>query len=79
MIFNLCFRKKSNKGKIIQEYVNQRVRQKRLYQKQLDRLDSQLQLENIDKNERERLRTILEAKYFEQQQDDWEQLQKIIK
>jgi hypothetical protein len=78
MIFNLSLRKKSKKGKLIQKYVNQRVRQKRLYQEQLDRLDSQLKHENIDLNERDRLRTILEAKYYEQQQDDWDQLQKIF-
>jgi hypothetical protein len=78
MNFNLNLRKKSKKCKLIEKYVNQRILQKRIYQEQLDRLYSQLQSENIDKNERDRLSTILEAKYYERQQDDWEKLQKII-
>ena len=79
MIFNFSLRKKSKKGKLIGEYVKKRIHKKRLYQEQLDLLDSQLQDGNIDNNERDRLRIILEAKYYEKQQDDWKKFQKIIK
>ena len=61
------------------KYVYQRIQHKKSYQEQLDRLDSLLQHENIDKIERDRLRTILEAKYYETQQEDWDRLQKLMK
>ncbi len=79
MGFNFSFGKKPKTGKLISKYVNQRIEHKKSYQEQLDRLDSQLQHENIDKIERDRLRTILETKYYQQQQEDWNQLQKIMK
>ena len=79
MGFSFSFGKKPKTGKLMGKYVNQRIQHKKSYQEQLDRLDSQLQQENIDKLERDRLRTILEAKYYEQQQEDWEQLQKLMK
>ena len=77
--FNLSFGKKPKKGKLIGKYVNQRVENKKTYQQQLDRLDSQLEQENIDKIERDRFRTILEAKYYEQQQEDWDKFENSIK
>ena len=76
---NLGFRKKPKKVKLIGKYVNQRIEHKKTYKEQLDRLDSQLEQENIDKFERGRLRTILEAKYYEQQQEDWTYFEKLIK
>ena len=79
MNFNFSFGKKSKKNKLICKFVNQRIQHKKVYLEQLDRLDSQLQLENIDQLERERLRTILEAKFYEQQQEDLEQLQELLK
>jgi hypothetical protein len=79
MGFNFSFGKKPKTGKLIGKYVNHRIQHKKSYQEQLDRLDSQLQHENIDEIERDRLRTILEAKYYEQQQEDWDQLQKLMK
>ena len=79
MNFNFSFGKKPKKNKLICKFVNQRIQHKKVYQEQLDRLDSQLQLENIDQLERERLRTILEAKFYEQQQEDLEQLQELLK
>ena len=79
MGFNFSFGKKPKKSKVICKFVNQRIQHKKAYQEQLDRLDSQLQLENIDQLERERLRTILEAKFYEQQQEDLEQLQELLK
>ena len=65
-------------GKLIGFYVNQRIQTKRTYEEELERLDTQLQHEKIDKLERVRLRTILVTKYFEQQQDDWNRIQKRI-
>ena len=79
MGFSFSFAKKPKTGKLIGKYVDQRNQHKKSYQEQLDRLDLQLQHENIDKIERDRLRTILEAKYYQQQQEDWDQLQKLMK
>ena len=63
------FRKKPKLDIPVGKHVNQRIQHKKIYQEQLDRLDQQLQHENIDQLERERLRTILEKKCNEQQQD----------
>lgn len=78
MGFNFGFRKKQRMAKLIDNYVNQRIQHKRSYGEQLERLDAQLKHENIDKLERDRLKTILEAKYYKQQQEDWNQIQKLM-
>jgi len=78
MGFSFSFGKKQKMGKLIGFYVNQRIQHKRTYEEELERLDTQLQHEKIDKLERVRLRTILVTKYFEQQQDDWNRIQKRI-
>ena len=76
---NVKDEEKPKKGKLIVKYVNQRVEHKKTYQQQLDRLDSQLEQENIDKIERDRFITILEAKYYEQQHEDWDKFENSIK
>jgi hypothetical protein len=65
--FNLGFGKKPKKGKLIEKFVNQRIEHKKNYKEQLNRLDFQLKQEKIDSLERDRLITILEAKYYEKQ------------
>ena len=79
MGFSFGLRKKQNTSRLIGKYVNQRKQHKKSYQEQLERLDSQLEHENIDKIERDRFRTILEAKYYEKQQEDWLQIQEQMK
>lgn len=76
MALSFSFGRKQKMGTLMVKYVNKRIRQKKSYEEQLERLDAQLQHENIDKLERDRLRTILEAKYYKQQQKDWDQIQK---
>ena len=78
-IMGFSFGKKPKTGKLIGKYVNQRIQHKKFYQEQLGRLESQLQHENIDKIERDRLRTILEAKFYETQQEDWDRLKLLMK
>ena len=78
MGFSFHYRKKQKMGKLIGYYVNQRIQHKRAYEQELNRLDAQLQHEKIDKLERDRLRTILETEYYEQQQEDWKHIKKRI-
>lgn len=76
--FSFSSRKKQKKGIITAKSVDQMIHLKKFYCAQLDRLDSQLQHENIDQKERTRLRAILEKKYVKHQQEDWIQFQKLI-
>ena len=52
MGFSFSFGKKQKMGKLIGFYVNQRIQHKRTYEEELERLDTQLQHEKIDKLER---------------------------
>lgn len=61
MGFRLGLRKNQNKGKLMNTDVTPRLEYIRFYEAQLDRLDAQLQTLKIDKLERDRLRSILEA------------------
>ena len=71
MGFNFGFGKKQKMVKLIDKYVNQRIKHKRSFEEQLMRFDAQLQHEEIDQLERDRLRDLLEAKYYQQQQEEW--------
>jgi len=79
MGFSFSFGKKQKMVKLIGHYVNQRIQHTRTYEEELERLDTQLQHEKIDKIERNRLITILETNYYEQQQKDWNHTKKRIK
>jgi hypothetical protein len=69
------FGKKQKMVKLVGKYVNQRLKHKRSFKNQLERLDAQLQHEEIDQLERDRLRDLLEANYYQQQQEDWKRIQ----
>lgn len=72
-------RKKQEKTEIEDQKIYLRIKFRKLYLEQLDRLEKNLQKENIDKIELNRLRTILEIKFCETRQKDWIKFQKIIK
>lgn len=78
MNFGFGLRKKQKTGKLMKKYIIQRLEHKKAYKKEIDQLDFQLKNEKIDKIEQERLRGVLEAKYYEQQLEDWNKIQKKI-
>jgi len=71
MGFNLPFGKERKMRKLIGNYIKDRVREKRVFEEQIRRLDAQLEDEQIDQQIHERLRRILEAQYFQKQQEQW--------
>jgi hypothetical protein len=75
MVFNLGFGKKRKMGKLMGKYVNQRIKHRKSLKQQLERLDAQLKDKKIDQLERDRLRDLLEAKYYQQQQKEWKIIQ----
>jgi hypothetical protein len=64
------FGKKRKMRKLIGNYVSFRIKEKRAFDDQLKRLDAQLHDKKIEPDIYERLREILEIKYF-QQQEEW--------
>jgi hypothetical protein len=72
-------RKKQEKDKIENQEIYLRIKFRRLYLEQLNRLEKNLQQENIDSIELSRLRTILKTQFCKTQLEDWKQFQKIIK
>lgn len=72
-------RKKQEKHEIENNLIYLRIKFRKLYLEQIDRLEKNLQQKNIDNIELNRLRTILETKFCETQLKDWKQFQKVIK
>lgn len=72
-------RKKHEKHEIEDNLIYLRIKFRKMYLEQIDRLEKNLQQENIDNIELNRLRTILETKFCETQLKDWKKFQKIIK
>ena len=72
-------RKKQEKKENEDNLIYLRIKYRKLYLDQLDRLEKNLQQENIDNTELYRLRTILEARFWKTQLEDWRQFQKIMK
>jgi len=75
MGFNFGFRKKQKVGTLITHYVKERIKGRQSYTEQLERLLAQLQDETIDQLEHDRLRDLLDANYFQQQQEAWSHVQ----
>ena len=75
MGFNFSFRKKQKVGTLITHYVKERNKEKQSYTEQLERLVAQLQDGTIDQLEHDRLRDLLDANYFQQQQEAWSHVQ----
>ena len=71
MGFNLPFGKERKMRKLIGNYIKDRVREKRVFEEQIRRLDAQLNDEQIDQQIHERLRGILEIQYYQKKQEQW--------
>jgi hypothetical protein len=71
MVFSSSFGKKRQFRKLIKNYISFRIKEKRDFDEQLKRLDAQLQDEELTPDVYERLKDVLEIKYFEQQQEEW--------
>lgn len=67
--------KQQNTNKLLNNYIIRRLQHKKAYDKQLYRLDEQNKQERIDELEFERLRTILEMNYYQQQVEVLRELQ----
>ena len=74
MKFKFSFGKKKM-GKSIRAYVTGRVREKRVFEEQLKRLEVQLQDKTLDQFTYERMRDILEASFVQQQEESRVQMQ----
>jgi hypothetical protein len=75
MAFSLPFGKERKVRKMISNYVKDRVREKRAFEEQIGRLDAQLKDEQIDMQIHERLRGILEAQYYQKQNEQWAKIE----
>ena len=69
MGFSLPFGKERKMRKLMGNYVKDRVREKRAFNEQIRRLGVQLEDEHIDQYIHERLKGILETKYYQKQQE----------
>jgi hypothetical protein len=58
----------NNQVKLIRKYVYQRAKEKRGFNDQLKRIDSQLQNNTIDEYAYKRLRIVLEINFFKQRE-----------
>jgi len=69
MVFKFSFWKKKKIGKSIRAYVTGRVKEKRSFEEQLERLEVQLQSKILDQFTFERMRDILEVSFVQQQEE----------
>jgi hypothetical protein len=75
MGFTLSFGKKRKFRKLIGNYVSSRAKEKRVFEKQIERLDAQLRDKRIEQETYERLKILLEAKDLQQQQEEWAKIE----
>ncbi len=71
MGISISFGKKRKFRKLIGNYVRDRVKEKRVFNEQLKRLDVQLKDGKIEEQIYERLRVVLEANYYQEQKEEW--------
>jgi hypothetical protein len=71
------FRKKRKMRKLVSKYIDKRIDQKRSFEEQLGKLDDQLKKEKIDLQERDRLIFLLQTQFYQQQEKQWEHIQKM--
>ena len=71
----IMFGKKRKMRNLIKKYVSFRVKERKAYNEQLKRLDAQLHDKKIDSDTYERLKEVLEAKYYEEQHEEWVKVQ----
>jgi len=74
MKFQFSFGKKKM-GKSIRAYVTGRMKEKRAFEEQLERLEVQLENKTLDQFTFERMRDILEASFVQQQEESRVQMQ----
>jgi regulator of replication initiation timing len=73
MGFGFAVGKSSNTVKLIRKYVKERVKENQILNDQLERLDTQLENETIDKYTYERLRDVLEINSIKQREEALEE------
>ena len=73
MNFPFDFRKKKKIRKLIVAYVEDRVKEKRSFEQQLERLKVQLRNKTVDQDTYERLRDVLEFNFVQQREEAREQ------
>ncbi len=73
MGFNFIFGKKKKIGKSINAYVGDRVKEKRAFEQQLERLEVQLRNKTVDKETYKRLRDVLEINFVQRREEALEQ------
>ena len=66
MGLGLSRKRKTKSAKVIHKFVKQRVKEKKILNNQVERLDSQLQNDSIDQHTYERLRDLLEINFIKQ-------------
>ena len=66
MGLGLSRKRKTKSAKVIHKFVKQRVKEKKILNDQVERLDSQLQNDSIDQHTYERLRDLLEINFVKQ-------------
>jgi hypothetical protein len=59
----------NNQVKLIRKYISERAKEKKVFDDQLQRIDSQLQDNSIDEYMYERLRDVLEINFFKQREE----------
>ena len=69
MGFKPNFWKKKKMGNSVCAYVRGRVKQKRAFEQQLERLEAQLLNKTLDQDSYERMRDILEVSFVQQQEE----------
>jgi len=74
MGFNLSFGKNARMRKLIGEYINARVREKRAFADLLKRLNAELDDNQIQDKAYERLRTNLEVQFYQKQEEEWSKI-----
>jgi len=69
MGFGFSFRITTNQVKLIRKYANERTKEKRILNEQLQRLDDQMRNKTIDSNTFDRLRDVLEMNRIQQREE----------
>jgi len=69
MGFRFAFGKTNKMGKYMDGYISDRMKEKRAYERQLKKLEAQLEENTIDKQIHERLREALEIKFIQQREE----------
>jgi hypothetical protein len=74
MGFGLSLKRQDKSVKLIRKYLNLRIREKHTFLDQIERLDSQLQNNTIDRYTYDRLRDVLEINFIKQRDETLEKI-----